>query len=109
MSAIPESFVSNISIRERLTGIEKRLGKGEISLPPESKAILPIRVLQNIYKVTTEYSNDDIRKMSDKDFASLKAKLYSIIYRNVFLKKEKPKTKSIVVQIVSGDSKSLTP
>ena len=44
--------------------------------------------------------------MSDKDFAYLKAKLYSIIYRNVFLKKEKPKTKSIVVQIVSGDSKS---
>ena len=109
MSAIPEIFVSNISIRERLTGIEKRLGKGEISLPPESKAILPIRVLQNIYKVTTEYSNDDIRKMSDKDFASLKSKIYRIIYRNIFLNKNKPKTKSIDVQFVSGDNKSLTP
>ena len=104
MSAIPEIFVSNISIRERLTGIRK----GGDSLPPESKAILPIRVLQNIYKVTTEYSNDDIRKMSDKDLSYLKSKLYRIIYRNL-LKKDKPKTKSIDVQIVSGDSKSLTP
>ena len=105
MSAIPEIFVSNISIRERLTGIRK----GGDSLPPESKAILSIRVLQNIYKVTTEYSNDDIRKMSDKDFASLKSKIYRIIYRNIFLNKNKPKTKSIDVQFVSGDSKSLTP
>ena len=37
MSAIPESFVSNISIRERLTGIEKRLGKGEFHYHQKAK------------------------------------------------------------------------
>ena len=85
----------------RKNTIEKRLGyEGEL-LPPENKAIIPIRVREKIYMITTEYSNDEIRKMSVDDFVNLKSKFYNTIYRNEFVKKGKPRTKRIVVQALT--------
>ena len=82
----------------RKTTVEKRLGVGGEKFPPQTKAILPIRVREKIYMITTEYSNDEIRKMSEDDFVYLKSKFYNTIYRNEFVKKGKPRTKRIVVQ-----------
>ena len=84
----------------RRNTIEKRLGVGGELLPPENKAIIPIRVREKIYMITTEYSNDEIRKMSEDDFVYLKSKFYNTIYRNEFVKKGKPRTKRIASPLV---------